>query len=148
MYSPFYTNICQWESCVQSGCCICSQSIKNHNALTIQCCLQLFQCNKEEFLRKYVKMGETWIHHFTPKSNQQSAERTVADESRPKWPKTQTSTGKVLASVYWDGQDILFSDYLEKGRTLINEYYCYSPAVRIEPATSKWLSLRSLEKSL
>ena len=29
-------NISQWESCVQNGCCVCSQSIKNKNASTIQ----------------------------------------------------------------------------------------------------------------
>ena len=37
-------------------------------------CLQLFQRNKKEFLRKYLIMDETWIHHFTPVSTQLSAE--------------------------------------------------------------------------
>ena len=36
VYSPFFMNICQWKSCVQSGWCICSQSIKKNNALMIQ----------------------------------------------------------------------------------------------------------------
>ena len=45
-------------------------------------CLQLFQRNKKEFLRKYVTMeflrkyvtmDETWIYHFTLESNRQSA---------------------------------------------------------------------------
>ena len=35
----------------------------------------------------------------------------------------QTSAGKVLASVFWDAQGILFIDYLEKGRTINSEYY-------------------------
>ena len=35
----------------------------------------------------------------------------------------QTSAGKVLASVFWDAQGILFIDYLEKRRTINNEYY-------------------------
>ena len=65
-------------------------------------CLQLFQCYKKEFLHKYVTVGETWIQHFTLDSNQQSAEWTVANKSRPKQPKTQTSAGKVLASIFWD----------------------------------------------
>ena len=47
-------------------------------------CLQLFQCKKKEFLCKYVTMDETWIHHFTPKSNRQSAEWTATGESRSK----------------------------------------------------------------
>ena len=45
-------------------------------------------------------MEETWIHHFTPESNWQSAEWTAAGESRPKQPKTQTSADKVLASAF------------------------------------------------
>ena len=119
MYSPFCMNICQWGSCVQSRCSVCSQSIKN-NASTIQrIVLQLFQRNKEEILRKYVSMDEIWIHHFTPESNRQSAEWTAADESRPNRPKMQISAGKVLASGFWD---ILFIDYLEKWRTINSKY--------------------------
>ena len=40
------------------------QSVNNS-----ECCLQLFQGNKKQFLRKYVTMDETWIHYFTPESN-------------------------------------------------------------------------------
>ena len=36
---------------------------------------------------------------------------------------TQTSTGKVLASVFWDVQGILFINYLANGRNINNEYY-------------------------
>ena len=86
-------------------------------------CLQLFQCNKKEFLCTYVTMDETWIHYFTLESNRQSDEWPAAGESRPKRPKIQTSTGKVLASIFWDAQGILFIDYLEKGRTINSEYY-------------------------
>ena len=59
-------------------------------------------------------MDEIWIHHFNPESNWQSAEWTAAGESRPKRPKTQTSAGKVLTSVFWDAPGILLIDYLEK----------------------------------
>ena len=65
-------------------------------------CLQLFQCNKKDFLHKYVTMEETWIHHFTLESNLQSPESTAAGENHPKQPKIQTSAGKVLASIFWD----------------------------------------------
>jgi hypothetical protein len=33
------------------------------------------------------------------------------------------SAGKVMASVFWDAEGILFIDYLEKGRTITGEYY-------------------------
>ena len=86
-------------------------------------CLQLFKHNKNEILRKYVTMDETWIHHFTSESNWLSAEWTAAGESHPKWPKTLTSAGKVLVSVFLDAQGILFVDYLEKRRTTNSQYY-------------------------
>ena len=68
-------------------------------------------------------MDDTWIHHFTPESDRQSAEWTAANESHSKRPKTQTSTGKVFASVFWDAQGILFIDYFENGRTINSKYY-------------------------
>ena len=91
---------------------------------------------KRCFLRKYVTIDETWIHHFTPESNQLSAERTAAGESRPKRLKMQTSAGKVLASVFWDAQGILFVDYLEKRRTINSGYYI-ALLVRLKEKTPK-----------
>ena len=79
--------------------------------------------DKKGFLRKYMTIDETWNHHFTPESNQQSAVWTAASESRSKRPKTQTSVGKFLASVFWDAQGVLFMDYLKKGITINSEYH-------------------------
>lgn len=86
-------------------------------------CLELFNRNKSEFLRRYVTMDETWLHHYTPESNRQSAEWTSSDEPTPKRGKTQQSAGKIMASVFWDAHGILFIDYLEKGRTINSDYY-------------------------
>ena len=83
-------------------------------------------------------MDETWIHHFTLESNQQSAEGTAAGESHPKQPKMQTSADKVLASVFWDVQGILFIDYLEKGRTINSEYYISLLVHLKEEISKKW----------
>jgi histone-lysine N-methyltransferase SETMAR len=33
------------------------------------------------------------------------------------------SAGKVMASVFWDAEGILFIDYLEKGEKITGEYY-------------------------
>ena len=74
-------------------------------------------------MHEYVTMYETWIHHFTLESNQQSAEWRATGESRLKWPKMQTSAGKVLASIFWYAQGILFIDYPEKGRIINSKYY-------------------------
>lgn len=86
-------------------------------------CLALFTRNKQDFLRRYVTVDETWIHHFTPESSRQSAEWRTTGESRPKRPKTQQLAGKVMASVFWDANGIIFIDYLEKGKTINSDYY-------------------------
>ena len=65
-------------------------------------------------------MDETWIHHFPPESNRSSSEWTAAGEPRPKRPKAQQqSAGKVMASVFWDANGIIFIDYLKKGKPSI-----------------------------
>ena len=68
-------------------------------------------------------MDETWIYSYTPKAKRHSAEWTEKGGNRPKRPKTQMSADKVFASVFWDAHDIVFIDYLEKGRTINSEYY-------------------------
>lgn len=87
-------------------------------------CLEIFKRDKKDFLRRYVTMDETWIHHYTPESKRQSSEWTGPGESRPKRAKTQQSAGKIMASVFWDAHGILFIDYLEKGKTINSDYYC------------------------
>ena len=52
-----------------------------------------------------------------------SAEWTAAGESHPKRPKMQTSAGKVLASIFWEMQGVLFINYLEKRKTIYSKYY-------------------------
>ena len=86
-------------------------------------CLSLFTRNKQDFLRRYVTMDETWIHYFTPESKRKSAEWRAAGESRPKRPKTQQSAGKVMASVFWDAHGIIYIVYLKKGKYINSDYY-------------------------
>ena len=96
-----------------------SSSLHCHRLVTedSERCLELFQRNKKDSFMRYVTMDETWIHHYTPESNRQSAEWTAKDENR------KISAGQVLASVFWDAHGILFIDYLEKGRTINCKYY-------------------------
>ena len=68
-------------------------------------------------------MDKTWIQHYTPETKRSPSEWTAAGESRPKRPKTQKWTGKVMASVLWDPHGILLINYLEKGKTINSDYY-------------------------
>ena len=62
-------------------------------------------------------------------------------------PKMQISAGKVLASVFWDVQGILFIDFLEKGRTINSEYYI-ALFVRLEEEIAKNIGHKWRRKSV
>jgi hypothetical protein len=47
-------------------------------------CLERFNKNKTDFVRRFITMDETWIHHYTPESKQQSKRWTEAGCPAPK----------------------------------------------------------------
>jgi hypothetical protein len=49
-------------------------------------------------------VDETWIHHYTPNSKQQSKQWREAGCSAPK----KKRSFKVMASVFWNAEGILF----------------------------------------
>ena len=85
--------------------------------------LALFNRNKDEFLHRFVKVDETWIHHNTPETKQQSKQWVLPGESAPKKTKVGLSANKVMATVFWDVSGVIHIDYLQKGRTINGEYY-------------------------
>jgi hypothetical protein len=85
--------------------------------------MESFNKNKTDFVHQFITMDETWIHHYTPESKQQSKQSTEAGCSGPKKTRSVPSAGKVIALEFWDAEGILFIDYLEKGKTIIGEYY-------------------------
>lgn len=89
-----------------------------------QACLDRFKKNKMDFKRRFITVDETWIHHYTPETKEQSKQWTEAGGSAPKKAKTIQSAGKVMATVFWDFKGILLIDYLQKGKTINSEYYC------------------------
>jgi [histone H3]-lysine36 N-dimethyltransferase SETMAR len=88
--------------------------------------LERFQRNESDFLLGIIIVDETWIHHITPETKEQSKQRTAKDESTPTTPKkdkTVLSTEKIMVTVFWDSYGIVLIDYLEKGKTITGVYY-------------------------
>ena len=48
---------------------------------------------------------------------------TVDFNRRAKKAETVLSTEKFMATVFWDSQDVIYVDYLEKGKTVTKLYY-------------------------
>uniref|UniRef100_T1HM88 Tc1-like transposase DDE domain-containing protein n=1 Tax=Rhodnius prolixus TaxID=13249 RepID=T1HM88_RHOPR len=45
---------------------------------------RLFQKNPQDFKRRFVTVDETWIHHYTPETKEQSKQWVTKGESAPK----------------------------------------------------------------
>jgi len=58
-------------------------------------CLEHFNKNKTDFVHRFITMDETWIHHYTPESKQQSKRWTEASCLAPKKTSLVPSAGKV-----------------------------------------------------
>ena len=56
--------------------------------------------NPKEFFRQFVTMDETWIHHYTPESREESKQWVKPGESALKRSQTQQSAGKIMTSVF------------------------------------------------
>jgi DNA-binding Xre family transcriptional regulator len=78
-------------------------------------CLERLNKNKTDFVHRFITMDETWILRYTPESKQQSKQWTETVFSAPKKTRSVPSAGKVMTSVFWDAEGILFIGYLEKG---------------------------------
>ena len=76
--------------------------------------------SKDEFLLRLVTVDETWVHYYEPENKAQSRQWVGPGSPRPKKFKTQSSAGKVMATVFWD---VIMLDFLPKRSTITRVYY-------------------------
>ena len=99
---------------------------QNRNRLTIsRDSLELFEVDPQEFSDRFVTMDETWVHHYTSESKQQSKQWKWEGSPPPKKAKIVFTANKVITSVSWDLKGVILVDYLEKSKTVNSViYYC------------------------
>jgi len=85
--------------------------------------LEFFRRDPNDFLSRLMTMDETWLYHYDPETKQQSVGWRHSGSPHPKKFRVQKSARKVLASISWDQDGILLTDYLSKVRTINAEYY-------------------------
>jgi len=68
--------------------------------------LEFFRCDPNDFLSRLVTMDETWLYHYDPETKQQSMGWRHSGSPCPKKFRAKKSTGKVLASIFWDQDGI------------------------------------------
>ena len=80
--------------------------------------LRRFRSKEDDFLSRLVTVDETWVHYCEPENKAQSRQSVGQGSPRPKKFKTQPSAGKVMATVFWDAQDVIMLDFLAKKSTI------------------------------
>jgi hypothetical protein len=74
-------------------------------------------------LRRLVTGDETWFHHITPQTKEQSRQWKHKGSTCPKEAKVEKSAGKVMASVFWGSKGLLPIGNFPKGTTSIGKCY-------------------------
>ena len=79
---------------------------------------------------------ETWVPHFNPDSKAES--RQWKHPASPPHGKCRVvrSAGKGMVTLFWDADGVLLVDFLEKRRTINNEY-CASILEQLQRQSSK-----------
>ncbi len=62
--------------------------------------LRMFDDDPMEFLHRLITTDETWDHHYTPESKEQSKQRIEKGQPAPKKVKVTLSFNKVPATVF------------------------------------------------
>ncbi|XP_033229681.1 uncharacterized protein LOC117181226 [Belonocnema kinseyi] len=96
---------------------------KRNRVTTSKDCLTMFNRNPNEFLRRFVTVDETWIHHNTTETKEQSKQWVSSGERAPKKAKVGLSANKVMPTVFWKARGIIHIDYLQKGKTINGQYF-------------------------
>uniref|UniRef100_H3BBU0 Mos1 transposase HTH domain-containing protein n=1 Tax=Latimeria chalumnae TaxID=7897 RepID=H3BBU0_LATCH len=81
--------------------------------------LEIFYTNQTNFLAHVVTGDETWIHHWDPKTKQESMQ--WKHQASP--PPNQMLASKVMASIFWDAKGVPLTDYMPHKTRITGEYY-------------------------
>lgn len=79
--------------------------------------------NEQDFFARLVTEDECWVFCYDPETKQASMEWRQPGEQPPIKFKAVQSVGKVMLSLFWDGEGALLADFLEHGRTITGDYY-------------------------
>ena len=116
--------ICWWRRCLHDGCHGCYATLRRQIELTHQ---QVYSaCSTRipaKFISRFLTLDEIWLHSFDPESKMQSMAWKYASSPPPRKFCVVASAHKVIATVFWDAEEIVVTDSLEHGSTIRGIYY-------------------------
>lgn len=96
---------------------------KQRRVTTSQEFLDICGDNPDDVFSRLVTVDETWIRQYDPESKQESMQWIEKGEKPPRKFKVERSASKLMATIFWDCEGILFIDYLPKNTTMNGDYY-------------------------
>ncbi len=69
-----------------------------------------------DFLQSIVTMDESWFFCYDPASHQASCEWVAPGAERPHIPWLERVTMKIMMSVFWDSQGVIFREFIPRGQ--------------------------------
>lgn len=84
--------------------------------------LELVQADWDQFKRRLVMGGETWIHHYNPETKKQSRQCKHKISLQPKKFKVQPSVGKIMCTISHDADCVVLNDCILHKVTVTGAY--------------------------
>jgi len=100
-----------------------TQEHKEHRMQVCQDLLNQYEVEGDSFLDRIITSDEMWCHHYEPESKRQSMEWRHVNSPPKKKFKMLPSAGKVMCTVFWDGNGVSLLDFLEPGQTINSDGY-------------------------
>jgi len=107
--------------------------------------LNIFCGSLTNEFRGVITCDDTCIYHCDPFSKSQSVERAHKGSPPKMKPKISKSQGKVMITVFWDQERIIFIDDLKRHATINKEKYCLSLEKLKRAIKTKWPGLQDSE---
>jgi hypothetical protein len=86
--------------------------------------LSRYEPDGESFLSWIVTGDETWIHHFELETNRQSIWNGIIQLLlKGRSLRLPLLQGKVMATVFWDAEGVIFVDIMPCGQTINSDLY-------------------------
>ena len=88
--------------------------------------LQEFRRRGQGFLKSVITVDETWVRHYDPLTRRESKQWKKKAERTPLKQKIGPTSGKLMCTVFFDAEGIVFTDFLPKGKTINSAQYISS----------------------
>jgi histone-lysine N-methyltransferase SETMAR len=85
--------------------------------------LARYEAEGDNFLSTTVTGDETWIHHFEPEKKKQSMEWHHTTCPRKERFKAIPSASKIMVTVFWNCEGVIFIDVLPRGQMINSDVY-------------------------